>query len=187
MGYLLHLLTQVQCRDDELLTFVVGMVIFSGGISLYFKLSPLFINMIMGLAAANLPGSKDRILNLLTHLEKPFYIVFLILAGAAWQLGSPWAFLGALAYLLARFVGKLLGGALAARMAKPRRAFPHGLGLGMISQGGMVIAMVISYQQLHASQVGHVIVTMVLVGVLLSELMGSEFAKKLLESEERAI
>ncbi len=162
------------------------MVAFSGGIALYFRLSPLFINMIMGLVAANLPGSKNRIFNLLTHLEKPFYIVFLVLAGAAWQLGSPWAFLGALAYLLARFVGKLCGGALAARMVKPRHTFPKNLGMGMISQGGMVIAMVISYQQLHASQISHIIVTMVLIGVLLSELLGSEFAKKLLESQEKA-
>lgn len=187
MGFMLHLLTQVHCTDNELLTFVVGMVLFSGGISLTFRLSPLFVNMIMGLTAANLPGSKERIFNLLTYLEKPLYIVFLTLTGAAWRLGSPWAFVGAGLFLLVRIAGKLGGGVLAARWVLRDRTFPSSLGLGMISQGGMVIAMVASYQQLHDSQISHAIVTVVLCGVLASELVGVTLARKLLEGQpERA-
>lgn len=183
MGFLLHFLTQVHCTDNELLTFVVGMVLFSGGISLYFRLSPLFVNMIMGLTAANLPGSKDRIFHLLTHMEMPLYIVFLILTGAAWRLGSPWAFLGAGLFLLARFAGKMGGGALAARYVCHLRSFPSSIGLGMISQGGMVIAMVASYQQLHDSQLSHIVVTVVLCSVLASELMGATLVRRLLHGQ----
>ena len=38
----------------------------------------------VGITLANLPGSNDRIFNLLARLERPFYIVFLVLAGAIW-------------------------------------------------------------------------------------------------------
>ena len=120
MGFMLYLLTRVRCREEELLIFVVGMVTFSSGIALYLELSPLFVNATMGITMANLPGSKDRIFNLVAQLERPFYIVFLILAGAIWRPGSPWALPLAALYLSLRLVGKLGGGYLAARLATRR-------------------------------------------------------------------
>jgi hypothetical protein len=180
MGSLLHLLTHVRCSEEELLIFVVGMVVFSGGIALYFKLSPLFINTIMGLVAANLPGSKDRIFNLLVRLEKPFYIVFLILAGAIWQPGSPWTLPLAALYLGLRFVGKVSGGYLAARVSAQESRPPFGLGWGLISQGGMAIAMVMNYYQLSSAPVTGVVVTTVLIAVILNELTSPSLAEAVL-------
>jgi Kef-type K+ transport system membrane component KefB len=154
--------------------------VFSGGIALYFKLSPLFINTIMGLVAANLPGSKDRIFNLLVRLEKPFYIVFLILAGAIWQPGSPWTLPLAALYLGLRFVGKVSGGYLAARVSAQESRPPFGLGWGLISQGGMAIAMVMNYYQLSSAPVTGVVVTTVLIAVILNELTSPSLAEAVL-------
>jgi Kef-type K+ transport system membrane component KefB len=183
MGFLLQLLTRVRCSDEELLIFVLGMVLFSGGIALYFKLSPLFINTIMGILVANLPGSRERIFNLVVRLEKPFYIVFLILAGAIWRPGSPWALLLAGLYLGLRFAGKISGGYLAGRAVRvgadgvrpPRR-----LGLGLISQGGMAIAMVMNYYQLSSGDVTGVVLTTVLIAVILNELASPSLAESVL-------
>jgi Kef-type K+ transport system membrane component KefB len=69
-GFLLHLLTRVRCSDEELLIFVLGMAVFSGGIALSFKLAPLFVNTLMGLVVANLPGSRNRIFNLLARTRE---------------------------------------------------------------------------------------------------------------------
>ena len=180
MGFLLHLLTRVRCSEGELLIFVVGMVVFSGGIALYFRLSPLFINMIMGFLVANLPGSKNRIFNLLVRLEKPFYVVFLILAGAIWRPGSPWALLIAAFYLGLRFLGKVFGGFLAARAAPDDFRPPNGLGLGLISQGGIAIAMVMNYYQLSQADVTGVVVTTVLIAVIFNELASPSLARSVL-------
>jgi hypothetical protein len=182
LGFLLHLLTQLRCSEEELLIFVVGMVLFSSGIALYLNLSPLFINAVMGLLIANLRGSKDRIFSLLVRLEKPFYIVFLILAGAIWQPGSAWALPLAAVYLGLRFLGKLSGGALAARSARDVIRPPLGMGLGLVSQGGMAIAMVMNYYQLSTAPVTDVVVTVVLIGVILNELAGPALAMRLLRS-----
>jgi hypothetical protein len=183
MGFLMQLLTRVRCSDEELLIFVVGMVVFSGGIALYLKLSPLFINTIMGFLVANLPGPKQRIFNLVVRLEKPFYIVFLILAGAIWHPGSPWALLLAALYLGLRFAGKVSGGYLAGRVvrtatddARP----PRRLGLGLISQGGMAIAMVMNYYQLSSVAVTGAVVTAVLIAVIINELAGPSLAQSVL-------
>jgi hypothetical protein len=182
MGFLLYLVTRVRCREEELPIFVVGMVTFSSGIALYLGLSPLFINTMMGLTVANLPGSKDRIFNLLIRLEKPFYIVFLVLAGAIWRPGSAWALSLAVLYLGLRLVGKVGGGYLAARAATEDLRPPLGLGLGLVSQGGMAVAMVMNYYQLSSTELTSAVVTTVLLAVILNELASPSLAKRVLRT-----
>jgi Kef-type K+ transport system membrane component KefB len=179
-GFLLHLLTRVRCSDEELLIFVLGMAVFSGGIALSFKLSPLFVNTLMGIVVANLPGSRNRIFNLLSRLEKPFYVVFLILAGAIWRPGSPWGLPLAVLYLVLRLIGKVSGGYLAAWTAPESSRPPPTVGLGLISQGGIAIAMVMNYYQLSSAVVTDAVVTTVLVAVILNELASPSLAKNVL-------
>jgi hypothetical protein len=182
-GYLLHHLTRIRCSEEELLLFVLGMVLFGSGVALYLRLSPLFVNLVMGIVATNQPGPKSRILNLLFRLEKPFYVVFLVLAGAIWQIGSPWALALAALYVLLRLAGKVSGGALAARTTRDRPRPPALLGLGLVSQGGVVIAMVMSYYQASPDPMAGIVVTAVLIGVIVSELFGPTLAILLLERE----
>jgi Kef-type K+ transport system membrane component KefB len=167
-GFLLHLLTRVRCSDEELLIFVLGMAVFSGGIALSLKLSPLFVNTLMGLVVANLPGSRNRIFHLLARLEKPFYIVFLILAGAIWQPAPPWGLPLAVLYLGVRLVGKVSGGYLAARIA-PESSRPP-----------LTIAMVMNYYQLSSAAVTDAVVTTVLLAVILNELASPYLARAVL-------
>jgi Kef-type K+ transport system membrane component KefB len=183
MGFLLHLLTRMRCGDEELLVFVLGTVLFTAGVAFSLNLSALFMCMTMGLVATNLPGSKARIQSLLAGLEKPFYIVFLLLAGAVWHLGSTWALPLAGLYLALRLSGKLAGGWLAVRSAPSTRDLPASLGLGLIPQGGVVIAMVVSTYQASAGAVVEIVVTAVLLCVILSELLGPSLAVHLLRKE----
>jgi Kef-type K+ transport system membrane component KefB len=182
MGFLLYLITRVRCREEELLVFVVGMVTFSSGIALYLELSPLFVNAMMGITVANLPGSNDRIFNVLVRLERPFYIVFLILAGAIWRPGSPWALPLAALYLSLRLVGKLGGGYLAARLATDDFRPPLGLGMGLVSQGGIAVAMVMDYYQLGSTELTGVVVTTVLIAVIFNELISPSLARHVLRT-----
>ncbi len=170
MGFLLHLLSQVHCSQEELLVFALGMVLFSGGTALYFRLSPLFVNMVMGVVMANLPGARDRVFHLLARLEKPCYLVLLILAGAFCDLGMSWALLLIPTVVLLRGLGKLAGGLLGARMAPPEVGAPASMGLGLMSQGGMAVAMVLTYAQVRAGPESGAVVTAVLASVILNEL-----------------
>jgi hypothetical protein len=179
MGFLLHLLTRVRCREEELLIFVIGVVTFSSGVALYLE---LFVNATMGITLANLPGSNDRIFNLLARLEKPFYIVFLILAGAIWRPGSTWALPLAALYLGLRLIGKLGGGYLAARLATDDFRPPPGLGMGLVSQGGIAVAMVMDYYQLGSTELTAVVVTTVLIAVILNELVSPALARHVLRT-----
>ena len=136
----------------------------------------------MGITVANLPGSKDRIFNVLVRLERPFYIVFLILAGAIWRPGSPWALPLAGLYLGLRLVGKLGGGCLAARLATDDFRPPLGLGMGLVSQGGIAVAMVMDYYQLGPTELTGVVVTTVLIAVVVNELVSPSLARHVLRT-----
>jgi hypothetical protein len=129
---------------------------------------------------ANLPGSKNGIFNLLASLEKPFYIVFLILAGAIWRPGSAWALPLAAPYLGLRLIGKATGGYLAAGAAPDGARPPRVVGLGLISQGGIATAMVMNYYQLSSAEVTEAVVTAVLVAVILNELASPSLARVVL-------
>jgi hypothetical protein len=182
LGLLLQLLTMVRCRDEELLLFVVGLVVFGSGAALYLGVSPLFVTLVMGALVGNRPGARDRIFLLLSQLEKPVYVVFLILAGAIWRPGSSWALPLAGLYLGLRAVGKLGGGYLAARIAGEELRAPPWLGLGLLSQGGIVIAMVMSYYGRSASPMTDVVVTAVLIAVIANELASPALATRVLRA-----
>jgi hypothetical protein len=185
-GVLLHHLTRIRCAEEELRVFVAGLVLFAAGLATELRLSPLFVCMTMGLVATNLPGSKTRVLHLVAWLEKPAYIVFLVLAGAIWTPGSTWAFPIAALYLVLRVGGKLLGGFLGGRLTRLDPPAPDRLGQGLVAQGGVVVAMVMGYYHAAPSPVAAVAVTAVLLAVMVNDLLGPNLALTLVRGRERA-
>ncbi len=179
-GFLLHLVTQHHCSEEELVVFVIGMILFGAGLAEYLKLSPLFVCMITGVVMANVKGAKDRIFYLLARLEHPFYVVMLILAGAMWNIATPWAWGFAALYLALRFVGKVTGGYLAVRAVGAEIRAPSRLGLGLMSQGGIAVAMVINFSQIHPTGYSGLVVTAVLSAVIINELISPTLIRSLL-------
>ncbi|MBC8231583.1 cation:proton antiporter [bacterium] len=183
IGFIFHVLTSSRVASEELLLVVLGMIIFSGGIALYLNLSPLFVNFIIGMVIANLSHAKNRIASILLSGEKSVYIIFLILVGATWHLGSAWAFALAGIYFVIRLIGKICGGYLATRMFKTVLNVPASVGLGLVSQGGMAIVIVINFQQVYHSVLTNVVVTMVLLATLVNEIISPALAQRVLKQQ----
>jgi hypothetical protein len=187
MGFLLHLLIQVRCAEDELWVFIIGIITFTGGVAIFFGLSPLFVNMVAGITAANLPGSKDRVFMAIAGQEKPFYIVFLILAGAVWRLDIGLGMGLAAGYLLLRTCGKILGGYAAARViAKDFQVTPW-IGFGLLSQSGVAIAMAMDLYLSGAAPFMDKVVAMLIIAVIINELVSPEMTRQLLNRTHREV
>ncbi|MBI1929274.1 cation:proton antiporter [Candidatus Poribacteria bacterium] len=188
MGLILHTLTVPGLRMDALLLVVIGSVIFSAGIALHLNRSPLFINLVVGVVLANLSPARNRILHVLLNGEKSVYIIFLILVGASWRLGTSWLlvslFVGV--YVALRFFGKVFGSWMAAFVVSPRREneFKSNIGLGLISQGGMAIVMAINFQQIYPSALTDVVVTVVLLATLFHELISPSLIIRVLRKAD---
>lgn len=129
---------------EELVLYLLGISAFSAGAALQWGLSPLFVGAIMGAVVANLGPSGKRALPLLERWEKTIYVMFLLLAGALIEFPSWLVLPAALGYAVIRFVSKLAGSAVMVTLLPFRFDIPRTLGLGLIPQGGISIAMAVS-------------------------------------------
>ena len=181
-GLVLHMLTRLQCSQEELLLFTVGGVAFSAGAAAFLKLSPLVVTLVAGMLVANVRGQKERIARALIALEKPMYLVLLLMGGARVILDDSFGTVAlfGLAYVGLRALGKLGGGAVASGIFRTPQPLSPWLGLGLISQGGMTVAMVVSFHQAFLGPTADAILLMVLLAVMANELASPALARVVL-------
>lgn len=182
VGLLVVALTAYRLKDDEMLLIVMGAITFSGGLSLYLSLSPLLVNLIAGVIVANLARGRARagIRTVLLRGEHSIYIIFLILVGAGWRIESVWLLPLVPVYVLVRTLGKTLGGFVSVRLFLPGSRMLSGLGLGLLSHGGMAVAIVVNLHQIHRSEVTDAVISVVLLGIIASELIAPASTRRLL-------
>mgnify|MGYP006285499087 CR=1 FL=1 len=185
-GILFLWLTRPRPGGEELVLFLLGMAAFASGAALELQLSPLFVSVTMGAVVANLSPDPQRVYRVLQEWEKPIYVVFLMLAGALLQFPTLWILPLALGYALLRALGKVLGNFLVVKTTPLPFRPPRRLGLGLLPQGGISLAMAISgvltYSGLALGGMNAVdfLFAVVVLGVILSELTGPFFTRNIL-------
>jgi Kef-type K+ transport system membrane component KefB len=187
-GLLLHLLTRVRCAQEELLLFTVGLVVFTAGAAAYLRLPPLFVTLIAGLVLANLRGQQDRVMLVLVQLEKPFYLVVLLVAGARFVPLTPLTSALALAggYVVLRALGKSLAGLFIGRLLRRPLRLPPKVGLGLLPQGGVAVAMAVSAHQASSGAAADAVLFIVLTAVVASELVGPALTRWVVRADGSA-
>ena len=148
------------------------------------------VTLVSGVVIANMRGERARLLGVLATLEKPLYLVLLLLAGALVRpvprLAS--VLLVALIYAGLRGAGKVAGGIAASRLLRTPVRLPASFGLGLTSQGGMAVAMVVSFHRGFHEQpalgwLASVVLIIVLVSILFHELLSPSLARVVLVQE----
>jgi hypothetical protein len=165
---------------EELVLYLLGISALSAGAALQLQISPLFVGMVTGAAITNLDPQWHRVFRLMERWEKPIYLILLLLAGAALRFQTWWVLPLALVYALVRGCAKALSGAVLVRTLKFPFSPPAGLGLGLVSQGGISIAMALSLAltltstspRLGGFDAAGLFLATVVLGVLASELAG---------------
>ncbi|MFH2129267.1 MAG: cation:proton antiporter, partial [bacterium] len=104
---ILILLSRVRFSQQEYLVFLVGTIMFSGGLARQLNQSPLISGLVCGIIVANLCRHRLRALELVGHAEKSIYIILLLFLGASWRLSIDLGLLLGLCYLISRLMGKL--------------------------------------------------------------------------------
>lgn len=187
LGIVFMWLTRARLAAEELVLFLLGTCAFAAGVALQWDLSPLFVSAIMGAVVANLSPSTERIQMLLSRWEKPVYVTFLLIAGALIEIPTWIVFPVAVGYATLRFVAKLLGASILVGLVPFAFRVPRRLGLGLVPQGGISIAMAVSgalmYSDLQIRGVDAqaLLFAVIVIGVALSELTGPFLTTRLLE------
>ncbi len=177
---LLLWLTRLGPRREELVLFLLGISALASGAALQLQLSPLFIGTAVGAMVANTSRYHQRIYQTMARWEQPIYMILLLLAGAFLRFPT-WVVLPlALGFAVVRFGAKTLAGAVvAAGVPLPFRP-PRRLGLALLPQGGIVLAMALSltlFLRESDPTVGDAAVLdllfgVIVLGVVLSDLVG---------------
>jgi len=186
LGILFIWLAGRRAAAEELVLYILGSCAFAAGGALQWGLSPLFVSVAMGATVANLGSERLRVFALMQRWEKPVYLTFLLLAGALLRLPSPWVLLLAIAYAALRAAAKSAAAATLVAAVPLGFDVPRRLGLGLVPQGGISIAMAVSgvlmYPSLRVAGVAGEasLYTIIVLGVMISELVGPFLTVQLL-------
>ncbi|MCP4757620.1 MAG: hypothetical protein GY866_42730 [Proteobacteria bacterium] len=167
---ILILLSKNRFSQQEYLVFLIGTIMFCGGFSYQIRHSPLIAGLICGTMVANFCRHRLRAMAILVHAEKSIYIFLLLLIGAGWYFKADSSLIVAFIYFFVRIVGKLVGTFTATRIFKPLYKVPAGLGLGLISEGGLAIAIILNFRMMNPNMADPLI-TIVILSVLVNELL----------------
>jgi hypothetical protein len=181
-GALFHLFLGEERKVDRLFIGLAGSVILASGAAAYLRLSPLMPTMLIGMILANTSHGREELQLLLTKVERPLFFVLLIFAGAAWE-PSPRAWvIPVVVYLVARVVGRVSGAAFAGWSNDALPVLGMGWGRALLGQGGLAIAIAMSYDLHENSIFASTIFTAAIVSVLLTDLQGAKIAEAVIRS-----
>ena len=172
--------------EPELALVITGMVLLASGLSAAVGFSPLLTNGFVGICLVNVSRDKERIYRILAPLEKPAYLVLLVFLGAGWQIGDPvvWAIGGF--YCLWRGMGKWLSLFLVLRATPGLRAYPPHLGLGLLGQSGLCMALLLDFTGRFPGKVARVVVGAILAAVVINDAIGPPFLQGVIRDERHA-
>jgi hypothetical protein len=190
LGYLFYLLTKKRTSEQDILVYLSGFVFFISGAAFYFNIPPLYVCMVMGITYTNFTKIQERLYPLLLSIEKPLYIVFLILIGAIWE----FKFDISIALLILTFLCfRALGYVLPMRSFRFLLRFPlplpHLFGCSFLSFGGIGIAFAVSLKLVYAMELTEVFLSVALVSIIVSDFFSPWLLKVSLiklDSEEHA-
>ena len=180
MAVVLGLITFVALRGTdstaEKTTLLLGAVCLTTGLASTFSLAPLVVCFMAGVVLRNLPSDdKQQLEDAFVRLERPIYHLFLVIVGALWR---PEAFEGWLilpVFVVVRALGRWVGARSARALAEDAR--PEALNdtsdFDLVSppMGQLAIAFIITAQTLHASDAVRAMVTTVVVGGIVIEVV----------------
>ncbi|XXF81474.1 sodium:proton exchanger [Myxococcaceae bacterium GXIMD 01537] len=181
-GGLILLLTVGLKDPAELITVTMGGVALVAGAAAYLRVSALLAGVACGATLALVGGRVvEQVARALGRVERPTYLVLVFLVGCHLNARDTMAWVLLPSYVGLRFLGKLLGGTLAQRLAGGTLELPRRLGLALIAQGGLALCVVAEYLLLVPGALSQRIFDVVTVGAVANELLAARAFRRVLE------
>ena len=165
---------------EELILIVTGMVVLTSGLAVTHHFSPLLANVVTAFFLGNTTRYRDRILSMVMVLEKPLYLLLLMLLGARTIAFTSTLFQATAIYLSGRTLVKLAGGWMASTLDE-KGEMPRLAGTGFLEQGGIAMAICFDAQHAFADPITHKVITAILLATLASDILGRLSSAQLME------
>jgi Kef-type K+ transport system membrane component KefB/nucleotide-binding universal stress UspA family protein len=173
----------------EMLTVGLALLLLSGEMARFLKLSPLLVGIAIGFTIVNRDRRDVRLFRTLNSFEPPIYVLFFTLAGAHLDFSAITVagWLG-FVYFLLRFTSKTIGAYWGGTVAGAAPAVKKYLGFALIPQAGVAIGLIFLINgdpSLHVY--ANILTPTVLVGVLFAEMIGPACTKYALDRSGEAV
>jgi hypothetical protein len=172
MGAVVYAALAKISEGPEFTVLMLGSVSFTAGMASFLRISPIAVCFIAGAILVNLPGgAKDQVREALNHLERPIYLLFLIVAGSLWRVGQWQGWVLMVLFVIARFVGKWLAMRSLRQNKEAGLTVEEQRALMLSPLGALSIAIVVSAEDLYFSPSIPWIVTAVIAGAIVTEIV----------------
>ena len=168
---ILIILSKSKFSQQEFFVFIIGTVLLVGGLAIKTHNSPLVTGFICGIIVANFCRHRLRALETVVRSEKSIYIILLIMIGAGWTLKFNYILVITVVYFMVRMLGKMLGTFMATRALKADFNIPPTAGLGLISEGGLAVVIIMNFSFLYPS-LSDYLVTIITLSMFTNEIIG---------------
>ena len=161
---------------------MVGIICFASGAAYFIQLSPLAVNVILGVVLVNFAKTGRLMRETLRSTEKPMNLVLFILAGALWRLpadGDAWTATALVFgfFLLIRLVAKWIASRVSAWGIASMR---NDLFRGLLGQGEVTVAMAVSFRVVYQGPVVDIAYTAIMASVVVMDLVAPRVLRDLL-------
>jgi len=172
----------------EITVLMLGSIALAAGMSSFLRLSPVAVCFIAGALIFNFPGTwKEQVRVALVKLERPIYLVFLVVAGAMWEFTAWQGWVLLLLFVAGRLAGKVIGVFLSqqSRLGEQLHIELGGLNheervrIALAPMGALAIAIVVSAQDLYVGSTVSWMVTTVIGGAVATEIVTQLILRKL--------
>ena len=176
-GILTYALLRSAKNASEETAYLLGAIALSAGMSGYLAISPLVTCAIAGALLTNLPHKNfDQLKATMLQVERPLYLIFLLIAGAMWDVTAWQGWLLAPVFVSARVGGKLIGAHVAKRTGPEGLPDATTLGLALAPQSPAAIATIVSYATIykpHATEAASLgwLMTACIAGAVITEII----------------
>jgi hypothetical protein len=193
LGAVIYAVLHAFRGKTEITVLMLGSIALAAGMASFLRLSPIAVCFIAGALIFNFPGTwKEQVRLALVKLERPIYLVFLVVAGAMWEVTAWQGWVLLLLFVAGRLVGKVLGVFLSqqSRLGEQLHIELGGLNheervrIALAPMGALAIAIVVSAQDLYAGAPGSSstvswMVTTVIGGAVATEILTQLILRKL--------
>ena len=176
IGLVVYVVLRGTDSGGEKTSLLLGSVALTAGLAGYLSLSPLVICFFAGVLLRNLPGDdKPELEGTFRRLERPIYLLFLVIVGALWRIDDWRGWLLLPVFVGARLIGRYAGARTARRLPASER--PGALDdtedrdLVAPPMGQLALAFVVTAQTLYESPAVQAVVTSVIGGAVLVEVL----------------
>ena len=183
-GLILIILSRTRFSPSEYMVFILGTILFCGGLAFQLNAFPLVSGFVCGIITANLCRHRLRALSIVVRSEKTIYIILLIMIGAVLEVDTTFPVFLIGLYFVVRIGGKVAGIYTATRVLRPRYPVPATFGLSFIAEGGLAAAIVLDISLLYPDA-ARILIPVLVFSLFLNELIAPRFILRHLVGTEK--